>query len=267
MIKIRKKIIAFAFASVVTCFITSTSLSAIGVGVYGGYNRAGLTYNDDVTTAIELLSSIGSDELLSPFDLNSFLVGAYAYIGLIPDFGIPFIPTLAFQVGVAYANKGGTIMSKLGPGETKYTLSSSYIEFPVLLKPRISFFVVDIYALGGVSFSLLQTASISLREVDLQGFSVELEDNLVESQKDSAVKLVNNSLNLNYVVGGGLAYEFLVLFEVFLEVRYSGGLLDIVPSDLPDNSSSDDKRSAARSFYGGSRHSDIYIMAGVGLKI
>ena len=85
----------------IACFANSANLSAIGAGIYGGYNHANLIYNDDATNLIE--STEGSAFTASA----NYLIGAYAYIGLIPDFGIPFIPTLAFQLGIAYAKKGG----------------------------------------------------------------------------------------------------------------------------------------------------------------
>ena len=33
---------------VMACFASSANLSAIGAGIYGGYNHANLTYNDDI---------------------------------------------------------------------------------------------------------------------------------------------------------------------------------------------------------------------------
>ena len=106
----------------------------------------------------------------------------------------------------------------------------------MLLKPRISLFVIDVYALGGVSLAFQQTALITT-SITAEGGASTLAGSvdLFEVQKSNEKDTLINNFNLNYVVGGGLSYEFLVLFEAFLEVRYSAGLLDIVPSDLPNS--------------------------------
>ena len=118
------------------------------------------------------------------------------------------------------------------------TFSNSYVEFPILLKPRISLFVIDLYALGGVSLALQRTALITAHFTGGGSTFGESAD-LFEIQKSNKEDTLINSFNLNYVVGGGLSYEFLVLFEAFLEVRYSSGLLDIVPSDIPNSAMRD----------------------------
>ncbi len=218
--------------------LSTSNVSALGVGVYGGYNHANLSFKE-------------APDLTSSFVPN-YIAGAYGYIGLIPNFGIPFVPTLDFQVEVAYTSKGGKLESKKSSSLSSFNLNTdldlSYLEIPLLLKPRLSIYFIDVYALGGVSLSFLQLAKQSVSNK--------------KSKISTDVKELVNNINVNYFVGGGLAYEFLTLFEVFIEARYSASLLETVKGKV--NSTKPSGSSASLSNF---QHSDIYIIAGIGLKI
>ena len=218
--------------------LSTSNISALGVGIYGGYNHANLSFKEvpDFTSSF----------------LPNYITGAYGYIGLIPNFGIPFIPTLDFQVEVAYTSKGGTLKPKNSSNLSSFNLNPdldlTYLEIPLLLKPRLSIYFIDIYALGGISLSFLQLAKQSV--------------NNEKSQITTDLKKLVNNFNVNYFVGGGLAYEFLTFFEVFIEARYSASLLETIKKNT--NLSKPNDNNASLSNF---KHSDIYIIAGIGLKI
>ena len=158
-------------------------------------------------------------------------MGAYASLDFF-NFGVPLVPYVVFQADLAYSAKGGETELLASKIKEKY----NYLEIPLLIKLRFPLVILDVYGLGGVSLSFFQGGNIKMTVPGFPEVTTSIEN--------------ARSFNPHYIVGGGVAFGFLFLFEFFLEVRHLGGLSGIIEeaSDSP-------------------KHSDIYILAGFGLKI
>ena len=211
----------FVVLAVVIGLASAPRVSAIGfgVGVYGGYNHSNFNYPGNA-----------GDVLGAKFN-PLYSVGAYASLDFF-NFGVPLVPYVVFQADVAYSTKGGAAELLALKTKIKY----DYLEIPLLIKLRFPLFILDVYGLGGVSLSFFQGGNAKMTIPGLPEVTASIEN--------------ARSFNPNYIVGGGVAFGFLFLFEFFLEVRHLGGLSDITKG-IPNSP----------------KHSDIYILAGFGLKI
>ena len=241
------------FAAALFCLIPPKLLpiGPIGFGIYGGYNHAHLSsFEAYRTNPGSIFTASSFSESFEP----GYSVGAYANLGY--DLGMvgsfPFPLSLLGQVELAYSSKGGRANFEIGSSNvTTLTLRYSYLELPLLARLKTNISLVGIYLTMGVGFSFLQIATSIIDDISIttsgpsQGSR---KRSLYDIQEENARP---NRFNLNYLLGGGVSYRFLSLFEVFLETRYSLGLLDI------HNEGS----------FRDAQHNDVYILTGVGMKI
>ena len=172
--------------------LTSISINAqIEFGIISGINFSSATQRNIEITDINKKTLLG--------------IGAVAEIILFDN--------LSLQVEPMYVQKG----SKMTPSdvnESEYTLSSSYIELPVLLKYSYGN-ILKPYVTAGAALSMILSSELET-EIGGVNFSGDL-------------KSVTEKFEYSLTFGGGVEY-FLNPVTIFVEGRYSYSLNDLIKS-------------------------------------
>ena len=198
----------------------------MGSGIYGGLNLANFNLDEPGLRAIQENRSQKESK-------PSYAVGTYLNF----DLFLWHFPTmeakkqqkdqenksiylgLSVQSEIFYTSKGAlykTLPAPSGNTQTRSRFHAEYIEFPLLLKAELGFpaFPVNLYLSGGASLSVLQRSS----RVDIN----------ISNQRETTFNLRDShkTLDVNILLGGGVAFSFFSQYQVFIEARYGFGLLN-----------------------------------------
>jgi len=191
-------------------FMTN-GIAQVQLGLQAGANFADVT-QDPTQEGVEISTRTG------------FLIGGILFYS--------FSPILGLQVEPAYVQKGAKVdlpLSEGGTVQAEATLTTDYLDIPVLLKASFGGGVVQPYLLAGASIAfLLGDATLRLDKVTIDGQDITSE--IPSDEREEKQEFKSTDFILNF--GGGIIISAGPV-NIFIEGQYNLGLTDV--NDDPDD--------------------------------